>query len=382
MEGGQEVGLRTREAELNTEMGLRSRKLWNTETASAVNRIDCSRPKALQESMVESPTSLSAVSAEKVIGQGSFGCVYLATAKQCSAQTADRKPNHVIALKVIPKKANSTAEAQRWLYNELCALQTCNHPFIVKFCFAEETLNHICIATEFCPGGEMFRLMFEKQVFTADDVRFYAAEIALALGHLHSHDIIYRDLKPENITIDADGHIRLIDFGLAIKMTEEEHFSPEAGRKLVVSSSGTLNYCAPEVLRRVPHGPETDWWSLGVLLYELYFGSLPFQSTETEDLCNEICSQPILRPEPLLEEEFDLFRLVQGLMNKDQNRRLGAEANGGLGGLQKQPFFNGLDWDLILKKEVPAPWVPSLDSVCDTSYFDEEFTSQPVAQFS
>ena len=158
------------------------------------------------------------------------------------------------------------------------------HPFIVQLRFAFQTSDKLYMIMDFISGGELFFHLRKAKRFTEEKTRFYGGEILLALNYLHSNDIIYRDLKPENILIEADGHIKLTDFGLS-----KIFFSSE---KTAFSFCGTPEYLAPEILQEVGHDKSVDYWGLGILLYEMLAGVPPFQNKNQEMLFKDIVSKP------------------------------------------------------------------------------------------
>ena len=178
-----------------------------------------------------------------------------------------------------------------------------NHPFIVKLQYAFQTEGKLYLILDFLRGGDLFtrlskEVMFTEYLqnvhnvfiertqvmFTEEDVKFYLAELALALNHLHSVGIIYRDLKPENILLDSSGHIAVTDFGLCKEGVEEKAFS----------FCGTVEYMAPEVVNRRGHDFSADWWSFGVLMYEMLTGRLPFQGEDRKQTMNQILKVYVL----------------------------------------------------------------------------------------
>ncbi|OXB63529.1 hypothetical protein ASZ78_006058 [Callipepla squamata] len=187
----------------------------------------------------------------KVLGQGSFGKVFLV--KKISGSDA----RQLYAMKVL-KKATLKVRDRVRTKMERDILVEVNHPFIVKLHYAFQTEGKLYLILDFLRGGDLFTRLSKEVMFTEDDVKFYLAELALALDHLHSLGIIYRDLKPENILLDEEGHIKLTDFGLSKESIDHE--------KKAYSFCGTVEYMAPEVVNRRGHTQSADWWSFGVLM--------------------------------------------------------------------------------------------------------------------
>ncbi|XP_023932181.1 ribosomal protein S6 kinase alpha-3-like [Lingula anatina] len=194
----------------------------------------------------------------KVLGQGSFGKVFLV--RKISGHDAGT----LYAMKVL-KKATLKVRDRVRTKMERDILADVDHPFIVKLHYAFQTEGKLYLILEFLRGGDLFTRLSKEVMFTEEDVKFYLAELALSLNHLHQVGIIYRDLKPENVLLDADGHVKLTDFGLSKESIFEE--------KKTYSFCGTVEYMAPEVVNRRGHGTAADWWSYGVLMPALPAGA-------------------------------------------------------------------------------------------------------------
>lgn len=199
-------------------------------------------------------------------------------------------------------------------------------------------------------------------MFTEEDVKFYLAELALALNHLHGIGIIYRDLKPENILLDQDGHIALTDFGLSKQ--------PLDGSK-TYSFCGTVEYMAPEVVNRKGHHFAADWWSFGVLMYEMLTGNLPFHGATRQDTMNQILKTKLGMPDNLSPEAQSLLRV---LFKRHPQNRLGAGPNG-IEDIKRHEFFATIDWAALMQKRIRPPFIPAV-SRDDAFYFDTEYTSK------
>lgn len=169
---------------------------------------------------------------------------------------------------------------------------------------------------EISRGGDLFSRLNKEVMFTEEDVKFYLAELALALNHLHSIGIIYRDLKPENILLDSDGHIALTDFGLSkLPLSEGKAYS----------FCGTVEYMAPEVVNRKGHSFAADWWSFGVLMFEMLTGNLPFHGLTRRDTMTQILKAKLGMPANLSPEAQSLLR---ALFKRNPQNRLGAGSGG------------------------------------------------------
>jgi p90 ribosomal S6 kinase len=237
-----------------------------------------------------------------------------------------------------------------------------SHPFIVKLHYAYQTQGKVYLVLDFLRGGDLFTRLSKEVMFTERDVQFYLAELALALDHLHSLGIVYRDLKPENILLDSDGHIALTDFGLSKESV------PTQDSK-TFSFCGTVEYMSPEVVSRKGHSHVTDWWSFGVLAFEMITGHLPFHGSNRKETMNMILKAKLAMPTyPSLEAQ----SLLRMLFKRNPANRLGAGL-GGFRNIQKHPFFESIDWDKLYKKEIAPPFIPPIHSDY-AHYFDKEFT--------
>ncbi|XP_063058765.1 ribosomal protein S6 kinase alpha-1 [Engraulis encrasicolus] len=294
----------------------------------------------------------------KVLGQGSFGKVFLVQKKR------GEDAGELYAMKVL-KKATLKVRDRVRTKMERDILVEVRHPFIVKLHYAFQTEGKLYLILDFLRGGDLFTRLSKEVMFTEEDVKFYLAELALALSHLHTLGIIYRDLKPENILLDEEGHIRLTDFGLS------KEGVCERGSK-AFSFCGTVEYMAPEVVSRRGHTHTADWWSYGVLMFEMLTGSLPFQGKDRKDTMTMILKAKLGMPQILSPEAQSLLR---NLFKRNPGSRLGAGPDG-VEGIKRHSFFATIDWNKLFRREVPPPFKPAAGRRDDTFYFDKQFTAR------
>ncbi|CAJ0938338.1 unnamed protein product [Ranitomeya imitator] len=271
--------------------------------------------------------------------------------------------NHVYAMKVL-KKATIKVRDRVRTKMERDILAEVNHPFIVRLHYAFQTEGKLYLILDFLRGGDLFTRLSKEVMFTEEDVKFYLAELALGLDHLHSLGIIYRDLKPENILLDEEGHIKLTDFGLCKESIDHE--------KKAYSFCGTVEYMAPEVVTRQGHSHSADWWSYGVLMFEMHTGSLPFQGKDRKETMTLILKAKLGMPQFLSKEAQDLLR---ALFRRNPTNRLGSGSDGAEE-IKRHPFFSTIDWNRLYRRELSPPFKPAVTQPDDTYYFDSEFTSR------
>eukprot|EP00049_Salpingoeca_infusionum_P018636 m.358076 g.358076 ORF g.358076 m.358076 type:complete len:822 (-) comp18031_c0_seq1:182-2647(-) len=293
----------------------------------------------------------------RVLGQGSFGKVFLVR------KNKGKDTNTLYAMKVLRKATLKVRDRFR-TKAERDILASIRHPFIVHLHYAFQTEGKLYLIMDFLRGGDLFTRLSHDVMFTEEDVRFYLAELTLALEHVHSLGIIYRDLKPENILLDAHGHIALTDFGLCKEYTPDE----EGGK--TYSFCGTVEYMAPEVVSRKGHDQSADWWSFGVLMYEMLTGDLPFTSQNRKTTMTMILKAKLSMPHFLSPKVQSLLRR---LFKRNPTSRLGynnAEE------IKAHEFFEGIDWEALVNKQVVPPFQPELTGPDDMRYFDRDFTQQ------
>jgi len=288
-----------------------------------------------------------------VVGKGSFGKVM---------QVRKKDDDKIYAMKVLRKEAIVARKQVAHTMAERNILKKIHHPFIVSLHYAFQTEEKLYMILDYVNGGELFFHLKKEGKFSENRVRFYVAEISAALQHLHSLDIVYRDLKPENILLDADGHIRITDFGLS------KEINPDEG---TVTFCGTPEYLAPEVLKGQPHGTAVDWWSLGTLMYEMLTGLPPYYSQNVNIMYQKILTADLRFPNFMSPDSQDI---LDGFLRRDPEKRLGNSSDPTI--LRSHPFFKGLDWDRLLKREVVPPFKPKVKSTNDTTQIDPVFTQE------
>ncbi|THV05511.1 kinase-like protein [Dendrothele bispora CBS 962.96] len=297
----------------------------------------------------------------KLIGRGTFGKVF---------QVRKRDTKRIYAMKVLSKKEIVAKKEVAHTIGERKILQrSLECPFLVGLKFSFQTDSDLYLVTDFKSGGELFWHLQRETRFSEERARFYIAELVLALEHLHKYDIVYRDLKPENILLDATGHVALCDFGLS-----KADLKPD---ELTTTFCGTTEYLAPEILLD-EHGYSkiVDFWSLGVLLFEMCCGWSPFYAEETQQMYKNICFGKIRFPKGVIGEDGKQF--VKGLLNRNPKHRLGAQRDAAE--LKEHPFFKPIDWDLLSQKKVTPPFKPVVESDESTANFDPEFTSADLRE--
>ncbi|KAG6855070.1 hypothetical protein C0991_005999 [Blastosporella zonata] len=295
----------------------------------------------------------------KLIGRGTFGKVF---------QVRKRDTKRIYAMKVLSKKEIVAKKEVAHTIGERKILQrSLDSPFLVGLKFSFQTDSDLYLVTDFKSGGELFWHLQRETRFSEERARFYIAELVLALEHLHKFDIVYRDLKPENILLDATGHVALCDFGLSKADLRSD--------ELTTTFCGTTEYLAPEILlSEQGYSKIVDFWSLGVLLFEMCCGWSPFYAEDTQQMYKNICFGKIRFPKGVINEDGKQF--VKGLLNRNPNHRLGASRDAAE--LKEHPFFKTIDWKALALKQVTPPFKPVVESDESTNNFDPEFTTADI----
>eukprot|EP01119_Soliformovum_irregulare_P010691 TRINITY_DN2635_c3_g1_i2.p1 TRINITY_DN2635_c3_g1~~TRINITY_DN2635_c3_g1_i2.p1 ORF type:complete len:840 (-),score=353.86 TRINITY_DN2635_c3_g1_i2:62-2581(-) len=287
-----------------------------------------------------------------VVGKGSFAKVM---------QVRKKDTGEIYAMKILQKSTVISKNQVAHTLAEKDILTKVEHPFVVRLHYAFQTKDKLYLILDFVNGGELYHHLRRDGRFSEERVRFYAAELVLAVAHLHSLNIMYRDIKAENVLLDPKGHIVITDFGISKEVREEEKTN---------TMCGTPEYLAPEILLGVSHGKAIDWWSLGNLIYEMLVGMPPFWATTVSTMYNKILTAEVRFPSWMSE---DARSLLMGLLERDVDKRLGSK---GAEEVKNHKFFQGIDWKKLEKKEVDPPFKPDVSSSLDTSQIDPEFTQE------
>ncbi|GFS99789.1 hypothetical protein NPIL_55071 [Nephila pilipes] len=328
----------------------------------------------------------------KVIGRGAFGEVRLVQKKDTG---------HVYAMKILRKADMLEKEQVAHVRAERDVLVEADHQWVVKMYYSFQDAMNLYLIMEFLPGGDLMTLLMKKDTLSEDCTQFYIAETALAIDSIHKLGFIHRDIKPDNLLLDAKGHIKLSDFGLCTGLKKSHrtefyrdlsqakpsdfsmYFDRNASnpmdskrraeswkknrRQLAYSTVGTPDYIAPEVFMQTGYNSSCDWWSLGVIMYEMLMGYPPFCSETPQETYRKVMNWRetlIFPPEvPISNEARDLIQRF----SCEADKRIGA--GGGVEEIKQHPFFKGIDWAHI--RERPAAILVDVKSIDDTSNFDE-----------
>ncbi|RHN52264.1 putative protein kinase AGC-MAST family [Medicago truncatula] len=328
-------------------------------------------------------TSIDDFEIIKPISRGAFGRVFLAK---------KRTTGDLFAIKVLKKADMIRKNAVESILAERDILITVRNPFVVRFFYSFTCRENLYLVMEYLNGGDLYSLLRNLGCLDEEVARVYIAEVVLALEYLHSLRVVHRDLKPDNLLIAHDGHIKLTDFGLSkvglINSTDDLSGPAVSGTSLLEedeshtytsedqrerrkkrSAVGTPDYLAPEILLGTGHAYTADWWSVGVILFELLVGIPPFNAEHPQTIFDNILNRKIPWPEVPDEMSLEAHDLIDRLLTEDPNQRLGAR---GASEVKQHVFFKDINWDTLSRQK--AAFVPASESALDTSYFTSRYS--------
>lgn len=285
----------------------------------------------------------------RTIGTGTFARVKLA--RHNSTQ-------QILVLKVMKKQHLIQKRQVEHVNNERKILSRLDNPFVVKILGSFQDDRYIYMVQEYIPGGELYSHLKHNRYLCTYDAVFYAAEVASVFNYLHRRGLVYRDLKPENILITKDGHIKLVDFGFIKKLDENER---------TYTVCGTPEYLSPEVITQSGHEFATDWWTLGILLYEMLTGRVPFYDKNPYYIYHKIITKSLIFPSTIDEP---IKECISKLLHKDPAHRLNFTK------LTEQHLFSSINWSDVEELKLNPPYLPELKSDEDSSKFDSYFEKE------
>jgi serine/threonine protein kinase len=230
---------------------------------------------------------------------------------------------------------------------ERMILEKIKHPFVVGLTYAFQTGYTLYLILELANGGDLYNHITRMKQLPEDHWRFYAAEILVGLEYLHQNKIIYRGLKPEDVLLDKDGHIKLSDFGLA-----------RSSEDITSTFWGDPYYIAPEIIKGDIQTFSVDWWSFGIIIFEMLSGKTPFLGDSPKGILKAILTKNVSIPDYFTEEAKDLIRK---LLKPNPSTRLGSGKKG-IAEIKQHKFFKSIDWEKIFNKEYPVPFLPNIRS--------------------
>jgi len=284
-----------------------------------------------------------------ILGAGAFGEVRLVKYKHSEEPVG-------FALKKISIKQVRKQKQQVHIQQERSLLMSVNNPFVVRLYQTYESKNSVYLLMEVCLGGEMFTYLRDGGPMVEKDAKFYLGCIILAITHIHSKKIVFRDLKPENIIIDHNGYAKITDFGFA-KYVEHRTFT----------LCGTPDYLAPEVIKGEGHSFGVDWWTVGILGFELLHSFPPFYTGNHMKTYRRILREKLKFPKTF---SVHAKTLINALCQKQETKRLGV-IKGGPERIQRQEWFDGFDWKALAEQKMEPPIIPTVKNACDSSNFDD-----------
>ncbi|CAK7322921.1 unnamed protein product [Dovyalis caffra] len=300
----------------------------------------------------------------RLVGKGAFGKVFQVRKKTSSNGEEEEKEGSgdgIYAMKVMRKDPIIKKNHVDYMKAERDILTKVMHPFIVQLRYSFQTKSKLYLILDFINGGHLFFHLYRQGMFSEDQAKVYTAEIVSAVSHLHTCGIAHRDLKPENILLDADGHVILTDFGLAKEFD---------GSSRSNSMCGTTEYMAPEILLSKGHNKDADWWSIGILLYEMLTGQPPFTHSNRKKLQERIIKEKVKLPPYLSSEAHSLLK------GKEPSRRLGSGPGGG-DEVKGHKWFQSINWKKLEARELQPKYKPDVSGKDCTANFDQCWTTMP-----
>ena len=284
----------------------------------------------------------------QTVGLGSFGRVRLCRYK---------KKDKIYVMKILKKMEIIKQKQVDHVFSEFNILSVLNHPFIVQLVGLNfDDPKYLYFIIEYVQGGELFTLLRNRGSFPLEQAKFYTAHIITIFEYLHGKNIIYRDLKPENILINKNGYLKLTDFGFAKYLNNEKTYT----------LCGTPEYLAPEIILNKGHGKPVDWWTMGILLYEMLVGIDPFSDDDPMKTYQKIIKGKINFP-----KDFDknAKSLIKHLLTADTTKRYGCLKNG-VKDILNHRLFIGYDWKNFVFLKMEPPYIPPIKSATDSSNFE------------
>lgn len=292
------------------------------------------------------PLNLDQFNVGVTLGTGSFGRVKFSTHKEAGS---------IWAIKMLKKSEVIRLQQTEHMLSEKRILASLDHPFIVTLAGTFQDERYLYMALEYVVGGEFFTHLRNVGKLENPDAKFYAAQVSLIFEYLHQRDFIYRDLKPENLLIDAVGYLKITDFGFAKRVAFKTY-----------TLCGTPEYIAPEVLLNKGHGKGVDWWTLGILVYEMLVGQPPFVDDDPMGIYQQILNGKVNFPRFI---DRNAKSLVKKLLMADLTKRFGCMKNGAAD-VKGHKWYIGLEWQALYEKQLTAPHMPRVAGSSDTSNFD------------
>lgn len=299
----------------------------------------------------ETTTRLADFELIRVLGRGKFGNVIFARYRKLKLDD----PNAYVAVKIMTKKVVVKNHGPQHVKNERLVLKAIENPFFIKYISHFKDNANLFLVIEYIPGGDFYTRLKRIQIYEEPHVIFYSAQIVLAFEYLHYMGVVYRDLKPENVIIDRTGYLKIADLGLSKKIDGST----------TKTMCGTPEYLAPEIVHGRAYSYSVDWWTLGILMFELIHGKTPFRTGNMLQLLRRIIHAKVVFPKP--EINAPSRDIITKLLSKHMTDRLTDPAV-----IKTMPYFAGINWASLYHKLIPAPYIPPIKSISDTSNFDKQ----------